>query len=168
MIRKNTEVSEESFLEEGNDQKSPSGKRAGNKGWGVTLFLITLTIASTGAAAFFWRELQAIKNDPQSVAREETRSLVASVGKLMDLPDGEDPTIATVSDPERLKDQPFFAKAKVGDRVLIYTNARKAILYDPTRNKIIDVAPINIGSVANTESVEPVPPEEVESEETSQ
>lgn len=82
----------------------------------------------------------------QRVAREEVRKLVAEVGKLIDLPPGEDPTVATVTDVTKLKDQPFFQKAKNGDKVLIYTQARKAYLYDPAAKKIIDVAPINIGT----------------------
>ena len=40
----------------------------------------------------------------------------------------------------------FFSKAKVGDKVIIYTNARKAILYDPVAGKIVEVAPVNIGT----------------------
>ncbi len=74
------------------------------------------------------------------------KKLVLEVGKLIELPIGEDPTVATVTDITKLKDQPFFAKAKNGDKVLIYTNARKAILYDPQAKKVIDIAPINIGS----------------------
>ncbi len=87
-------------------------------------------------------------NDPQGVAKQETRDLVAAVSKLIVLPDGEDPTVATVSEPNKLKSQAFFAKAQKGDKVLIYTNAKKAILYNPETNKIIEVAPINIGNPA--------------------
>jgi hypothetical protein len=61
----------------------------------------------------------------------------------MVLPADETPTIATVSDPEKLKDQPFFANAKKGDKVLIFSNSAKAILYSPTEDKIVEVAPIN-------------------------
>lgn len=87
-----------------------------------------------------------VKKSPERDARAEVEILVAEVGKLIVLPEGETPTIATVSDPERLKDQPFFAKAKAGDKVLLYSTARKAYLYDPSAKKLLEVAPLNIGS----------------------
>ena len=79
----------------------------------------------------------------------EVKKLVAEVGNLVLLPEGETPTIATVSDPEALKAQPFFAGALKDDKVLIYTTAQKAILYRPSVGKIVQIAPINIGA-ANT------------------
>lgn len=83
-------------------------------------------------------------------AQEEVKSLVSKVGQLIELPTGEDPTVATVSDKTKLENQPFFAKAENGDKVLIYTKAKKAILYRPSINKIIEVAPINIASPSPT------------------
>jgi hypothetical protein len=68
--------------------------------------------------------------------------MVARVGALIDLPAGETPTIATVSDPSKLEDQAFFAGASKGDIVLIYTKAHEAYLYDPVRNKLVKVAPV--------------------------
>ena len=67
----------------------------------------------------------------------------------MFLPSDELPTIATVSDPEALQNQSFFIDAKKGDKVLIYSNARKAILYDPIANKIITIAPVNLSPQEN-------------------
>jgi len=75
---------------------------------------------------------------------EDTAALIAKIGELIVLPQGENPTVATVIDPELLRNQPFFANAKKGDRVLIYPIARKAILYDPVSNKIVEVAPIDV------------------------
>lgn len=72
-----------------------------------------------------------------------TEDMVAKVGKLILLPSGETPTLATVSDLSKLKDQPFFANAKQGDIVLLYATARKAYLYDPIQNMLIEVAPIS-------------------------
>jgi len=108
--------------------------------------LIFLVLVAAGFATYFWYEAQALKKNPQRAAQEETLKLIGAISKLIVLPEGENPTIATVTDPERLREQPFFAKAKTGDKVLIYTNSRKAILYNPTQNKIIEVAPINIGN----------------------
>lgn len=82
----------------------------------------------------------------QMVAENELKDVVAKVGKLMVLPEGETPTLATVADPEKLKDQKFFTNAKTGDKVLIYANSQKAILYNPSSNKIVEVAPVNLGT----------------------
>lgn len=68
--------------------------------------------------------------------------MIQRVSQLIVLPEGEEPTVATVSDPEKLRGQPFFENAKAGHKVLIYTKARKAYLYDPAQHKLIEVAPI--------------------------
>jgi hypothetical protein len=107
--------------------------------------LVVAVVAAGGSAAYFYTQAVELRTNPNQAAEKENQELLADLGKLILLPEGETPTIATVSDPEKLKDQPFFAKAKVGDKVLIYTNARKAILYDAEANKIIEVAPVNIG-----------------------
>ncbi len=78
-----------------------------------------------------------------NIKEKTTEEIVTSVSKLLDVPSGETPTIAMVRDLSKLKDQPFFAKAKVGDYVLIYSINSKAILYDPIANKVIEVAPLN-------------------------
>lgn len=79
-----------------------------------------------------------------SLVQAEVDALVAEVGKLIELPADENPTVATVTDVEKVKEQPFFANAKNGDKVLIYTNARKAILYRPSEKRIIEVGAVNI------------------------
>lgn len=80
----------------------------------------------------------------------EVNYLVDKVGDLMFLPIGEIPTVATVSEPEKLKNQDFFKDAKKGDKVLIYTVARKAILYDPLADKIITIAPVSLDKDENS------------------
>jgi hypothetical protein len=107
--------------------------------------LLILVVVLAGTSIYFYRQFSVIKQDPNAISKAEVRTLTEKVGRLIVLPQDEDPTVATVSDPEALKDQTFFADAKKGDKVLIYTNAKKAILYDPTLNKIITVAPLTIG-----------------------
>lgn len=90
-------------------------------------------------------------SDPQQAAQQESARLKEEVSKLIELPN-ETPTIATVVDASKLKSQAFFANAQNGDRVLMFAEAKKAILYRPSTNKIIEVAPINIGSGAAAET----------------
>ena len=124
-------------------KKSSAGKVA------VSLAVLLL-LGATGAAGYFYKQLDDIKKNPSKVSQDQTKTLIEAVGKLIVLPTGEQPTVATVTDPAKLKDQPFFVHAKSGDKVLIYTTAKKAILYSPTENKIVEVAPINIGNTAGT------------------
>jgi hypothetical protein len=121
--------------------------------------LLILLAAST---LYFFLQVSNLKQDPEALARKEAEELVAVVGKLILLPKDELPTVATVSDPSKLSDQAFFAKAKVGDKVLLYPNAQKAYLYDPKANRVLEVAPINLGG--NTPS--PVVEEETDAEAT--
>lgn len=113
-----------------------------------SLIMIFLVLILAGTSVYFYRKA---KNDPNAATQAEVKSLVSKVGKLMVLPGGETPTIATVSDPEALSDQTFFVDAKKGDKVLIYSGARKAILYSPDFDKIINIAPLNTGSSAPQE-----------------
>ena len=77
-------------------------------------------------------------------ATAEAKELVEKVGRLYELPPNEVPTIATVSDVSKLAEQEFFQKAQNGDKVLIFTQAKKAILYRPSTDKIIEVGPVNL------------------------
>jgi hypothetical protein len=108
--------------------------------------LVVLLVVSLAASAFLYMRVSALKADPQAAAREEAEELVEKVSELILLPQGELPTVATVSDPSKLEGQAFFLKAKVGDKVLLYSAARKAYLYDPEAHKVLEVAPINLGA----------------------
>jgi hypothetical protein len=110
-----------------------------------TLVLFVLMMMFALLAAYFYKQLSDLKKDPRAVAEKEVTQLVEKVGRLIVLPTGEMPTVATVKNPENLKKQSFFVNAKEGDRVLIYTVAKKAILYDPIADKIVEVAPLTIG-----------------------
>lgn len=128
----------------------------------LALILIgfVLFIGLSYTALHFYFEYQKIK-DPSKTARNEIENVVEEVSRIMVLPTGETPTLATVSDPEKLKGQAFFANAQTGDRVLIYPTARKAILYNPRDRKIVDVTnlTINTDELANKEKAAPEPVE---------
>lgn len=74
---------------------------------------------------------------------DQSEVLLKRVGLLTDLPIGETPTIATVTNAEAIKGQAFFKEVEVGDKVLIFDEAKKAILYRPSTDKVVSIAPLN-------------------------
>lgn len=110
---------------------------------GLFFALVVLVIVSV-FLFIQYSKTKSLLNNPQQATKEQIADLVKKVGVLIELPN-EEPTIATVTNKDALKNQPFFAKSENGDKVLIFTQAKKAILYRPSENKIIEVAPINIG-----------------------
>lgn len=99
-----------------------------------------------GGGFLLYQNQKSQVQDGQMISDQDVKQLVAEVSKLIDLPKDEIPAVTTITDVAKMQDRPFFQKAKNGDKVLIYTNAAKAILYDPIIKKVIDVAPLNIGS----------------------
>ncbi|OGM26016.1 hypothetical protein A2962_03605 [Candidatus Woesebacteria bacterium RIFCSPLOWO2_01_FULL_39_61] len=84
-----------------------------------------------------------IKNDQANI--REVENLIKEVGEIIKLPEGETPTIATVTDIEKVKEQSFFKNAQNGDKILVYQGAKKAYLYRPSERKVIEVGVVNIG-----------------------
>lgn len=112
--------------------------------WGIPVSLFFFVIA--GYFYFQYKAAEQKLTLNSGLASEESKKIVAEVSKIMILPSGEEPTVATVTDPDKLKNQSFFLQSKTGDKVLIYTQAKKAVLYRPSSRLIVDVAPVNIGS----------------------
>ena len=107
--------------------------------------LAVLIVFALGATVYLYQNVTTLKADPNKAAADEATALVAKVGKLIMLPTGEVPTVATVTDPDKLKGQPFFAEAKAGDKVLVYASTKTVYLYSVSENKILSVAPLTIG-----------------------
>jgi hypothetical protein len=108
-------------------------------------------VGSISAGGYYYYKYQEISKDPQSVSTAEIKSITGDVSKLIALPKDEQPTIATVQDKEKLKDQPFFKDSQNGDKVLIYTTSKKAIVYRPTTHTLVNVGPIAINDTATTD-----------------
>jgi hypothetical protein len=83
-------------------------------------------------------------SNPKIAAESATQQLVDKVSRLVQLPTGETPTIATVNDAAKLKNQAFFANAKDGDKVLIYSKANRAVLYRPSADRVIEFSSVNL------------------------
>ena len=102
-------------------------------------FLVFLLSVSLGVSYFFYdRYSKVVDNEA------EAKRLTSSVANLIFVPENEVPTIATVSDPRGLEGRPFFDKAVEGDKVLVFAGAKKAILYRPSADKIVEVMPFSV------------------------
>lgn len=131
-----------------------SQKQSGKKMQAVLVLLLVLSLAGNAfLGSMFWQTRGELKQlqDGGQITDAEVQEIIDEVSKLIALPEGETPTVATVSDAENLKArQPFFAAAVNGDKVLLYANAedsqqRKAYLYRPSTKQLLNVAPIQIG-----------------------
>jgi hypothetical protein len=141
---------------------SPTGKPSGKKAWNL-LLIVTVVVA---IGLFIWseqnrrgtaqqledtaRQLEEIKASSRNSGEELANEILEKVNDLVDIPLDPRPTVATISDIDRLKEaNDFFSVADNGD-YLILTGSR-ALLYDPDRNIVLDVAPFQI----NRESPSP-------------
>jgi hypothetical protein len=114
------------------------------RGQGVIIMGMLTILISVGSSIYFY--LQSTKQNnlvstSANATSEELQQLILAVGEHYELPKGEQPRIATVSDVEQLSTEPFFARSRNGDKVLIFDSAKKAILYRPATDKIIEIAP---------------------------
>ncbi|MBI2600322.1 hypothetical protein HYW42_00015 [Candidatus Daviesbacteria bacterium] len=91
-------------------------------------------------------EVKSATTQGQVVTKTNREELVKEVSKSIDLPTDEKPVVATITEIEKLKNQPFFQKAKNGDKVLVYQKNKKAYLYDPVTQKVLDIIPINMAT----------------------
>ncbi len=96
-------------------------------------------VVSIGLNIVQYRQIELFEN-PALLAQERLKQYVKEISKVIVLPPDEVPTLATVSDPAELVGQPFFARAAVGDIVLVYEKSKRAILWRPSEKKLIEVS----------------------------
>ncbi|TAL51407.1 hypothetical protein EPN81_00010 [Patescibacteria group bacterium] len=123
------------------------------KGRTIAFGLIGLLVASVSVLSFqmYWESQQKLARlqvaNPEVFSQFEADALVVKVARHMILPE-EKPLINTVSEVEKLKGEPFFAKAQNGDKVLVFS--KRAILYRPSVDKVVEVGFIRqVGQTPN-------------------
>lgn len=90
--------------------------------------------------SYFYFKYKKLALNSDVAVKNEVRIMTEKIGKFMELPQEDEPSVATVSDTEKLKGQAFFSNAQNGDKVLIYGKSGKAILYRPSENKVIEIS----------------------------
>lgn len=110
-------------------------------------FIISILFALLCVGAGMY--IQQLRSKNIDAGTTEVSRIVKSISAFMELPDGEIPTLATVSDISKLPAIPLFARVKNGDKILIYPKNTKAIVYRPSTKKIIEVAVYESPSAQN-------------------
>lgn len=112
--------------------------------WIVIIILLLLSLFLFVQYKQAQHKLAAVNNPAAST--KQVQSTISQVAKIAVLPPGETPTVATVVHASQLKNQNFFANSKDGDKVLIYSKQKEAILYRPSTNQIVIIAPVSVGA----------------------
>lgn len=119
----------------------------------IALCVIQVILVSVPAVYFYRKYTQLAKSNTSATAGIDVKAITAKVGKLVDIPTDEDPTIASITDTSKLSGQYFYAKAKTGDLVILFAHAQRAILYDPKANKVLEMSQISLPSPTGAAAV---------------
>ncbi|MEK7557125.1 MAG: hypothetical protein AAB538_04065 [Patescibacteria group bacterium] len=151
---------------------TPSGStvsapgRRGRRGMGLLLLVVVLI----AIGLFIWAEqqrrtvsskleqteaeLEEIRKSTQRGGEEVAKEVLTKVRSHMIVPEEPQPTVATIIDINRLKEaSEFYAVADNGDHLII--TEKRAILYDPDRDIILDVVPVRINKTSASPGVSP-------------
>lgn len=141
----------------GDSSSSFGGDRPRTKSSSLVAALVVLLVVIAAIAGwFYWKytETQKIlggagteasQEEIQKEIEKEVKEVTSAVSKIMLLPD-ETPQIATVVDPKVLiEQQSFYEGVEKGDKVLFYAEAKRAIIYSPSRNLIVNAGPVYFG-----------------------
>lgn len=116
----------------------------------VAISLVILIIVSLSFFTFyFYKKSSSINNiNTTELSTSEINKVIKKVQAMVVVPEEEIPSVAMVTDPTLLSAQSFFASAKKGDIVLLYSSLGKVILFDMQIGKIIDIAPIDMSRIS--------------------
>lgn len=129
--------------------------------------LLVIAVLGVGGSVYYFQQYTALKSNPNAEARKQSDALVAALGRHIELPQDEVPSVVTIVDKTKLSGQAFFKAAENGDILFAYINTKEAILYRPSTDKIIQVAAINVGDAAPEAASEPVGEEAMVAEDAS-
>ncbi|MBN1162123.1 hypothetical protein JXA34_00035 [Patescibacteria group bacterium] len=124
-----------------------------------TAFLVLVLLAAGGTAFWYFfyskyetlqNELTSYKNNPKLSAIKDKYDIIREVSEMVEVPSNEEPTVANISNVHRLQNQKFFENAQNGDKLVFYRDAKRAILYRPSTNKIIEIATVNVQEMDET------------------
>lgn len=103
----------------------------------MTVLSILLVLALAGGAWLFFKYRQAVDTNPKTV---EQRT-VEQVADMFEAPT-EKPSVTTVTDASRLSNKELASRAKNDDKLLIYAESKRIVIFRPSSSKIVDILTI--------------------------
>lgn len=91
------------------------------------------------------QELAELKETTQSSRQEISEEVLQKVRTHFYISENQQPTVATITDVERLKQvSDFYSRAQNNDYLIIISDPPRAILYNPDENVILDIVPVTL------------------------
>lgn len=103
----------------------------------ASIFLLVVAIGYLNFHIFIMKNSNTQNSEIDEMIKKEVAAIIG-------ISEEDKPYLATVSDPDALREQPFFAEVSREDKVLIYPNLQKVILYNPRTKKIINTSSIRV------------------------
>lgn len=105
--------------------------------WLISALLMSIVVLAVALGIVFFRYRQVADKQPPSDVVQANK-LVAALGQTIALPN-EQASIATVADKTKLGNTQLARSAQNGDQLLVFSEARRVILYRPSAKKVIDM-----------------------------
>ncbi len=130
-----------------------------NQNGGVTMLAAifwTLMVLSTGVYATWYvgaHRKGALATAGEASTSASTDAYIQAIARKMLLPeDNTPPRVAIITDPVLLtEEQEFYRGAEAGDVLVVFEDSRRAIVYSPRRDIIVNVGPIVPKSISMNE-----------------
>lgn len=159
-MKKISDVSENEDFEDFEEVSESKGRvRASSTGlYKVVIALLIIALGVVSYAYYKGYPLPFIKPNvqqqmtaqQQKEAEAKIAQYTAAASKLIILPK-ETPTVLTISDAATLsKEQAFYKGSQNGDVVFVFMEAKKAIIYSPSRNIVVNAGPVYLNDTATT------------------
>ncbi|MEN9338061.1 MAG: hypothetical protein RIQ41_375 [Candidatus Parcubacteria bacterium] len=121
--------------------------------------LVVIGIILVASSIFFLGRQSVYYFNQQITTEQRAAMIISDVGELIHLPQDEIPQVAGITDAGALKQtQPFLVDAEDNDILIIYSQAKIAILYRPSEHKLVSVGPVisnpkDEGTLSDKESI---------------
>jgi hypothetical protein len=111
--------------------------------WVIALMGIVVIIAAAAVYIITRNANTSAPNTTNTATSSADAALLTKLSSVMLLPEGEDPVISTITDAQGLKqDAPFYQNTENGDKILIYIESGKIIIYRESENLVVNAGPI--------------------------